>query len=507
MALRDRIAKALKPANSTPTRQNTGTTYVAKGAPGVSDPGAKPAQLSELGSQRGTNIVDPVPALSSPAIALRTYTAMVRDDVSVRISLRAGKAPVLGAEWFIEAFSEDPQDVAIAEFVDFNLFHGMTTPWTKTLEQILKMFEFGFSTFEPVWELREWAPRKSNSGANRKQYTMLRKLAVRPSSTIAKFNYDDNGGPIEAEHNAVDAKGKSKTVKIPIEKLVVFTFDQDGGDLTGNSILRSAYRNWYYKDYMYRIDGIQKERHGIGIPDIELQPGYSEKDKLFAHELGANLRTNERAYIVRTTTLKVGFAELKGNLVEPLKSAEHHDTMIMKNIMVQFLNMGTGVEGGSGGRATGATSMDMFLKSMRHIADSICESINLYLIPNLVAYNFPTDRFPQLKVRGVGETKDLQMWAAAMRNLLNADAIIVDDDTEQWIRQQMDMPRRTTPFVPATRRPTQILETGNPGDFESGTGSVANQNGNSQNGKGAATDKSNNGGAGNVGLSPNSGST
>lgn len=488
MALRDRLTKALSPKSSTPTRQNTGTSYTATGAPGVDDPSKKPASLQEMGSNRGANIVDPVPALSSPVTQLRTYTSMTRDDVSVRVSLRAGKAPVLGAEWYIEPFSSDPEDLAIAEFVEFNLFNGMTTPWIKTLEQVLKMFEYGFSVFEPVWELREWAPRKSTPGANRKQYTMLRKLASRPASTISKFNYDDNGGPVEVEHNAVDANGKAKLVKIPIEKLVVFTFDQEGGDLTGNSILRSAYRNWYYKDHLYKIDAIQKERHGIGIPDIELQPGYSPADKKAAHELGSNLRTNERAYIVRTTNMKVGFAKIEGQLVEPLKSAEHHDTMIMKNIMVQFLNLGTGVEGGgSGGRATGATSMDMFLKSMRHIAGNICDGTNLYLIPNLVAYNFPTDRFPKIKVRGVGETKDLQMFSAALRNLLSENAITVDEATEQWVRQQFDMPRFTGEWVPPNERAENVKIQGKPGDFAD------------------AKDKSKNGGAGNVGKSPSSG--
>lgn len=484
MALRDRLAKALKPGNSTPTRQNTGTGYKAAGA--VDAP--KPANLSEMGSARGTFIVDPVPALSSPATALRTYTSMVRDDVSVRISLRAGKAPVLGADWYIEPFSDNAQDIAIAEFVQFNLFNGMTTPWVKTLEQILKMFEFGFSVFEPVWELREWAPRKTTPGANRKQYTMLRKLAARPPSTISQFNYDDNGGPISVDHTATDSKNQTSKVTIPIEKLVVFTFDQDGGDLRGNSILRSAYRNWYYKDHLYKIDAIQKERHGIGVPDIELQSGYSPEDKNFAHELGSNLRTNEKAYIVRTTNMKVGFAEVGGHLVEPLRSAEHHDTMIMKNVMVQFLNLGTGVEGGSsGGRSTGATSMDMFLKSMRHIANSIADSINLYLIPNLVAYNFPTDNFPEVRIRNIGEAKDLQMFAAALRNLRDADAITIDEATEAWVRQVFEMPKLTTPFVPPEQRPTIIQETGKPADF------------------GKSSDKSNNGGAGNVGVSPSSG--
>ena len=503
MALRDRLSKALKPKDSTPTRQNTGTGYVAQGATGVNDPGSKPAELHELGSNRGTFITDPVPALSSPTTALRTYTSMTRDDVSVRVSLRAGKAPVLGAEWYVQPFSDNAEDVAIAEFVEFNLFDGMTTPWIKTLEQILKMFEFGFSVFEPVWELREWAPRKTTPGANRKQYTMLRKLANRPASTIGKFNYDDNGGPVTVEHNAIDANGKSTSIDIPIEKLVVFTFDQDGGDLRGNSILRSAYRNWYYKDHLYKIDAIQKERHGIGIPDIEVAPGASEADKKAARQLGSNLRTNEKAFVVRPQTIKVSFLKLEGHIVEPLRSAEHHDTMIMKNIMVQFLNLGTGVEGGGGGRATGATSMDMFLKSMRHISGSIADCVNMYLIPNMVAYNFPTDRFPKLQVRGVGETKDLQMFAAALRNLLQSDAITMDEATEQWVRDQFDIPRKTVPWTDPKQNPEQVIQDTILKDNGNGS-SNGNSNADTATTAKKAIDKSNNGGAGNVGKSESS---
>jgi len=469
---------------STPARQVTGTSYSAQSAPGV-----KPPQYAEIGSAAAAPIIDNVPALSGTQ-AYRTFTSMLRDDATVRISLRAGKAPVLGAEWYIEPFSSDPQDLAIAEFVQFNLFNGMTTPWIKTLEQILKMFEYGYSVFEPIWELREWAPKKSTPGANRKKYTMLRKLAIRPASTITKFNYDDNGGPVSVDHNAINADGKSEKKTIEIDKLVIFTFDQDGGNLEGNSILRSAYRPWYYKDHLYKIDAIQKERHGIGVPDIELQPGYSDADKRTAHELGANLRTNEKAYIVRTSFMKVGFAKVEGQLVNPLESALHHDNQIMKNIMVHFLNLGA--DGSGGGRATAATAMDMFLKSMRFVAQGlVADPINLYLIPNLVAYNFPTDRFPQLKARGVGEVKDLQMWASAMKNLKDSNLISIDESTEQWIRAQMDMPALTSEWTPITQRPEVVREQGKPSEFDTGT------NGNNS--------TSPNGGGGNIGKSPSSG--
>ena len=50
-----------------------------------------------------------------------------------------------------------------------------------------------------------------------------------------------------------------------------------------------------------------------------------------------------------------------------------------------------------------------------------------------------------LKVRGIGETKDLQMWAAAMANFIGRGAIAVEEDTENFIREQVDFPKRTTP--------------------------------------------------------------
>lgn len=478
----------LRKSKATPSRQVTGTQYTTKGAVNL-----PPADQQEIGSARSSPVRDPVPALSTDFQAQQTYTKMVRDDASVRVSLRAGKAPVLGAEFYVEPFSRDPQDLAIAEFVDFNLFHGMTTPWLKVMEQILKFYETpkANSIFELVWENREWAPKKSTPGANLRVYTMLRKIAYRPSSTIKEITYDDNGGPFEVIQNAQDKTGNLKEVKIPINKAVIFTFDPEGGSVEGTSILRSAYRSWFYKDHMYKIDGVQKERHGIGIPVVELQPGYSDEDELYAIQMARNLRTNERAYAVTNVRMKLSFADVQGNLVNALESAQHHDTMIMKNIMVQFLN--SGLDSSGGGRSTSATAMDMFLKAMSYVANSICEAYNLYVIPPLVAYNFPTDRFPKICVRGIGQAKDLTMFASALANLISKGAIVVDLETQNWIRRQFDMPETYTEEqtpAPGTQQPTNV-----PVPVPAPTGA----NGGGPNvGKGRVT-------TGNIGKSPSSG--
>jgi len=495
----------LRKKDTTPARQVTGTSYRATGAPAV-----QPPDFSEIGSSKSTPIRDPVPELTNRRQASLVYKRMVRTDASVRVSLRAGKTPVLAGDFYIDAFDEQDQNQAIAEFVDFNLYHAMTTPWLHVLENICHFFEDGFAMFEPVYELREWAPKKTSAGANRRQYTMLRKLAVRPASQLAEFLYDDNGGPTGIKYNAIDSNNNSKEVEIPIEKLMIFTFDRDGGNLEGNSILRSAYSHWFYKDLFYRIDGIQKERHSLGIPKIRLMAGYKKKDVDAAWELVTNLRTNEKAGMVYPPNMEVDFAEIHGNVTDPLESANHHDNMIMKNVMVQFLNMG--IEGSGGGRATGATAADMFLKSMRYIANLICECFNLYLIPNLVAYNFPTDQFPKMRVRNIGEVKDLQMWATAMANLITSGAITVDLETEQFIRNIVDFPSKIgdrPEFTPQQVKENILLQGIAPGQTQkalppgqTSPGGVVLPPGAGTKPKGTTDNKTK---SGNIGKSPTSG--
>jgi hypothetical protein len=375
---------------------------------------------------------------------------MIKGDASVRVSLRAGKAPVYGGDYYIDPFDESEQSQVMAAFIGRNIFHSPSSPWLITIQDICRMIENGNSILNPIYGLREWAPprrvttgtagKNGGGSANRKVYSMIDKMAYRPASTISKINYNDNGGPLSVDHNAIRADGKVDQVEIPIEQLMIFVFEGDGTDFEGTSALRSAYEHWYYKHQLYKIDAIQKERHGIGVPDIELPIGHTDKDRRIAHQLGRNLRTNEFAYIVRPPGFTVGFAELKGQLVNVLESASHHDLEIMKNILIQFLQPDA-----EGGRSTSATAADIFLKTTRYMGSYICEVYNKFLIPKLIAYNFDTDEFPQMKVRNIGEVKDMQMWASAMAKLVSEEVLTMDDASEQYVRDVVQWPKKLEP--------------------------------------------------------------
>lgn len=445
---------AAKPAPN-PRKPATGTSYTATGA-------VPPNTDNEMGSSMPVAIREIVPELLTASQRLQTYGKMM-NDTGVNISITAGKTPVLGAEFYIDAHSPDPNDELIGQFIHANLFEGMSSPFINSLSDILEMYVDGFSILEKNYELREWSP--SAKGSNSKKYTMLKKFGYRPGSTIKEITYDNNGGPKTVVQAALQADKTVKDVPLDISKIMIFTFQRRGGDLTGKSMLRTAHQHWFYKTHFYKIDAIQKERHGIGVPKGRLLAGYTPADKIAMRKLLRNLRTNEEAFMLLTPNVEVEFAEFKGMLVNVLESATHHNSMILLNVLAQFLALG--LETSGGGRATAGSQVDIYMKAFRYVANYICDVINMYVIPELVVYNFKTTNFPKLKVRNIGETRDLQQIGSAISGLIHEGAITVDDDTEQWIRRTFDMPGlktlgldRTKPGATATD-PTQNGNAGN----------------------------------------------
>lgn len=361
---------------------------------------------------------------------IRTYYDMKRADGTVRGSLRLLKTPILSAHWFVEPkaknIGDEPTqvDINIAKFVEQNLFYNLNVAWSEIVEQALQMCEYGYMPMEKVFEIKE-------------DKVWLKKLAPRHPLDIQEWVYDVNGGPNGIIMEPTEATGW-KEIAIPIEKLVVFVLEKEAGDMRGVSVLRSAYKHYYYKDTLYKIDAIQKERHGIGVPIIKLPLGYTAQDRKLADDLGKNLRTNEKAHITVPMNWEVLFAKLEGQPVDCIKSIEHHDERIMINIIATFMQDPTAKP----------DSMDMFLKSTRYIANTVADTINKYVIPQLVDLNFQRGGYPCLHARRIGEWEDMRTMSFTLRNLVGASLVTPDDRLEKQIREEIDMP----PMDKATQR-------------------------------------------------------
>jgi hypothetical protein len=363
---------------------------------------------------------------------LRKCDQMRRSDGTVRGSLRLIKTPVLAARWFVEPEDkESKRDQNAAEFIWKCLTEYMSISWSQVLTEALLMCDFGYYMFEKVWE-----PRIIDG----KERMVLKKLAPRHPMDVKQWILDEHGGP-KAVIMFSDDPGEDGR-RIDIEKLLVFTFDREAGNIEGISVLRSAYKHWYYKEQLYKIDAIQKERHGIGIPVIKLPVGFTKEDRSIADNLGRNLRTNERAHVVLPPNWDLLFAKLEGQPVNAMESIKHHDKEIMKNILAAFMEGGAKDE-----------DQVMFLKATRFIADIVCEVFNCYLIPDIIKWNFERVGTPKLKARRIGESADWRTLSFAVRNLIGAGVIRPDDKLEEHLREEMDLPMVDVATIRQTKTP------------------------------------------------------
>lgn len=358
---------------------------------------------------------------------LKTYDEMRKSDGQIRSTLRLIKTPVIAGRWYMHPASRSTQDVNAAEFAWKCLTEEMSIPFNQLLMDALTMMDFGYSLFEKVWV------QKKVDGANRIIWQKLMPLRVQD---VQSWEFDAQGGPKRANVYTTQQKSFSGVAKpINIDKLLVFSFDREAGNITGTSVLRSAYKHWYFKSNLEKIDAIQKERHGIGVPIIKLPPNFTSvganNDVDLANEIGRNLRVNESAHVVLPPMWELEFAKLEGQPVDSIVSIEYHNRMILANVLAPWFD---------GGTTDVAVLNDLFLKAARFVADTIADSLNQYAIKQLIDYNFSRVGYPKLKVRRIGETTDWRTFSFALRNLVGADMLRADEPLEEYLRHEMDLP-------------------------------------------------------------------
>jgi len=379
-------------------------------------------------------------------LGITEYYRMKRLDGIIRGSLRQFKTPVLSARWFMQPGSDSARDKNVAEWVQDNLSERMTTSWSRTLEDILLMCDYGYMPMEKVYQL-------DSDGK-----VSLRKLAPRHPADVKEFRYDIHGGPraiVMEPQTSIGSFDPDDGIPIPIDKLVIFTLEAEAGDLQGISILRSAYKHYKYKDTLYKIDAIQKERHGIGVPVIKMPPGWKDADKKLAEMIGRNLRTNERSHITLPPQWEIYFAKLEGQPVDSLPSIEHHNDMIMANVLAPFLaSVNQKKEG-----------LETFYKATRYVADSIADTMNRYVIEPLVKLNYSRVKTPKLRVRRIGEWEDQRTQSFTLRNYVGAGLILPDETLEKQLREENDLPEIDF----ETRREPPELQPQNPLEEDNGT--------------------------------------
>jgi hypothetical protein len=402
--------------------------------------------------------------------AIPTYEKMRRGDAQVRATLAACKLPVLSAKWDVttgeewEAASEPQGNSSlasrhssrvsstgagrdtgskakeVAHFARENLFGGLefrtssggwvTQNWDDVVRNALLMLDFGCAAHEDVWTVDGDRIR-------------LRKLAARLPLTFYRWHTEADGETLLALEQYGYRGGKYLNVLLPADKCTVFTYQQEGANFWGISLLRAMYPHWYVKSQLYRIDAIACERNSLGIPVFKLPMGFSKEDRDAAYNFVTQLAAHEATGMVEppgdaTTGFRIVGYEGRVRDVGP--SIQHHNVMISRAALALFMDLG---QAEYGSRALGKEHGDFFLLALQNLADQIALSITNSTVRRLVAYNFGASApVPRLVAANV-QARGLEELVDALVRFAQAGLLTPEENLRHFIRQELALPEES----------------------------------------------------------------
>ncbi|MEG0766233.1 MAG: hypothetical protein RR482_00825, partial [Clostridia bacterium] len=175
---------------------------------------------------------------------IEVFREMSENDDMVGAVLFSIEMLIRQSSWHIEAGGKSTKDREAAEFIE-NCMNDMSETWSDTLSEVLSFLTFGWSYHEIVYKRRMGPTRspKTNSKYN-DGLIGWQKLPIRAQETLFQWEYD----------NADNLLGMTQyappdyvMATIPIDKAILFRTKSRKNNPEGRSVLRNAYRAWYFK--------------------------------------------------------------------------------------------------------------------------------------------------------------------------------------------------------------------------------------------------------------------
>jgi len=369
--------------------------------------------------------------------AIRTYEKMRRSDAQVAATLLACELPIRAANWDVLPASSDALDREIAQFVKDNLFGGLeyvspagvktTQCWDDVLRNALLMLAFGAAAHEEIYAVDGERVR-------------LARLAPRLPITFYRWITDVDGETLLALNQYGYRNSNFESVEIPADRLAVFTFNKEGANFFGRSMLRPAYMHWYIKHNLYRIDAIAGERNGLGIPTIEQGTNSSKEDRQAAASWVTQLAAHEKTGIALPAGWKLTLQGVQGQVRDLFNSIEHHNIEISRTALAFFMNLGQSSKS-SGNRALGQEMTDFFFLAVQATADQIARTITATAVKRLVDYNWDgVEKYPALQASNL-RARSLDQTLTALSQLATAKVMAPYPELAQHIARELGLPQ------------------------------------------------------------------
>jgi hypothetical protein len=373
--------------------------------------------------------------------SINVFDAMRSQDSQVSSVLKAVTLPVRRTPWRIDPAGARPEVVQlVAEDLGLPIVGQEPKPlprtrdkfrWSNHLREALLMLSFGHMYFEQLYRI-------DPSG-----HARLRKLSPRMPKTIEEIDVAEDGGLVAIKQYQTITTRSPRP--IPVNRLVAYINEREGGNWLGRSLLRACYKNWLIKDRLLRVQAQTVERNGMGVPLYTAPPGASESDIKKGAAMAKAWRAGENSGSAIPNEAKMQLLGVEGDLPDADKPIRYHDEQIARGVLAHFLNLGTE----TGSWALGSTFADFFTMSLQTLAQEVADVGTMHVVEDIVDLNWgPEEPAPKIIVDEIGSR--LAATAPDIKALIDSGALVVDDELEAALRQMYGLPRADK----ATARPS-----------------------------------------------------
>jgi hypothetical protein len=419
----------------------------------------KPSDLTrELGSsglrQFGGRVVEEFLWELRDRKGMSTFKEMRENDPIISAVFQAITMQIRGVDWQASG-AEGPDADAANEYAE-SLREDMSQTWEDVISETIEgMLTYGWQFLEIVYKLRAGAnPEKPEKDSayddNRLGWRSLQPIA---QDTLKRWVFDEGRGPQRGSLLGLEQHGDWGSTEdpfIPMEKALLFRTVTRKKNPEGRSILRGAYRPWFFKKKMEEIEGIGIERDLAGYPYLRPPEGtdlWNSSEPLmvqyrnWAEQLVRGIRRDELEGAVLPHGWELELLSTGGSRQMDVSAViERYDRRIATVPLADVIMLG---HEQVGSYALADSKTNLLGVSLGAWLDSIAAVFNRYAFPRLFRMSaFRLDKLPELTHSDV-ETIDPDIFLGALQKATAIGGVHLGPDDEVHIRQILGMPERT----------------------------------------------------------------
>lgn len=384
---------------------------------------------------------------------VQTYYQMSENDDTVGAILFAIQMLMRQVDFTIEPGGPSDIDKAAAEFVESCLY-DMANTWQDTLAEILSFLTYGWSYHEICYKRRNGRKRDPDFSSKFDDGLIgWSKLPIRAQDTLFRWEYKPGTDVLLGMSQMPPPDFGVLT--IPLEKALHFRTTSVKNNPEGRSILRTAYKSWYFKSRIQEIEGIGIERNLAGFPVLYTPPNMnlwdpddkeSQEALSWARDIVTGIKQDSEMGIVLPGGEGGWKLELlhgnTGKAIDTNAVIERYDKRIATTVLADFVMLG---QQSVGSFALASSKTKIFALAVGTYLDVICDVFNSQGIPRLIdlngkAFSQITD-YPHM-VHGDIEDKDLAVFGEFLQRVSASGIIQPDEQIEDYVRRVAGLPSR-----------------------------------------------------------------